>query len=95
MLTTLTVAQHLELSFLLALRPVFAQRRVYLWKLNRDVTVILHCLLCFFRTLFICSPDSVGVTLSDVLFSFYSSLKWKYVKWMQNDAVLWLSLIHI
>ena len=90
MLTASTVAQHLELSFLLGLCPVFVYRGVYLWKLNRDVTVVLHCLLLLFQTLFVFFTVPVGVTLSDVLFSFYSSLKWKYVKWMQNDAVLWL-----
>ena len=70
LLITSTVAQHLELSFLLGLRPVFVHRGVYVWKLNRDVTVILHCLLLLFQTLFIFFTVSVGVTLSDVLFSF-------------------------
>ena len=70
LLTTLTVAQHLELSFLLGLRPVFEYRGVYLWNLNRDVTVVLHCLLLLFQTLFVFFIVPVGVTLSDVLFSF-------------------------
>ncbi len=70
MLTASTVAQHLELSFLWGLHPVFVQRGVYVWKLNRDVTVVLHCLLLLFQTLFIFFTVSVGVTLSDVLFSF-------------------------
>ncbi|WP_279113289.1 hypothetical protein, partial [Hoylesella timonensis] len=68
--TTLTVAQHLELSFLLGLRPVFVYRDVYVWNLTREITVILHCLLLHFQTLFIFFTVPVGVTLSDVLFSF-------------------------
>lgn len=68
--TASTVAQHLELSFLWGLRPVFVQRDVYVWNLNRGVTVVLHCLLLLFKTLFIFFTVPVCVTLSDVLFSF-------------------------
>ena len=49
MLTTSTVAQHLELSCLLGLSLVFVYRGVYVWKLNRDVTVVLLCLLLLFQ----------------------------------------------
>ena len=56
LLTASTVAQHLELSCLLGLRPVFVQRGVYVWNPNRDVTVVLLCLLLLFQnTLYLLS----------------------------------------